>query len=598
MSVSPSGRVAVFLLSLLALLVLPALAAATTPEEIDAAKANAETYLLAKVSASGEPTDAEGETGFEHHYYSTDWAAAGLAAVGVNAADAAAGGPSLGDFLAAEYGGDANGYTEPPGFLTSEEWARLTLIAHAAGLDPARIAAAQNLPARVAASWNRSLGTIGGTATTGYPQTTAYGLLALAASAAPRWSEAPVIAALRQLQGADGGWTDAGGFARADTTGFALAALCEAGVPAYDPTVRSGISYLLGQKQAGTGEIEVANTEVTSIAVIGMNACGVDFGGIEWTASGSTPVDYLLSTQIATGPGAGGFPFEVGEVPYVYASALATMAIAGDGFIVEPPARANPALPSVRPTPTVADGTTVSHLLALEGASGTVSMCDVEGASGESLRQLLTEAQARTFPSYPEGCVRSVSYEGGKLASLNGQAPEDADQSWVLRLDRGAEAVAAEQPVPFGAVVSLRVGATPAAAGSGTQGPEGTTGPAGPAGPSGATGATGPTGATGATGPVGATGPTGPKGPKGATGPRGPRGPAGKSAAKKSKRAKRAAKKSKRAKQAARSKASRAKARDRACRVARRQGKHRARCAARHASRPDAKRRVHARSED
>src|SRR6202012_655725 len=174
-----------------------------------------------------------------------------------------------------------------------------------------------------------------------------------------------------------------------------------------------------------------------------------DFENPEWR-SGPTPVDYMLSTHIASGPGPGGYPFEIGEVPYVYASALATMAISGDGFIVEPPARTDPALPSVRPTPAVADGTTVSHLLAIEGATGTVRMCDIEGPSGASLRTLLTDAQAGAFPSYPEGCVGSFTYEGSKLATLNGQGPEDADQSWVLRLDRGDEAVAGDQAVPFG----------------------------------------------------------------------------------------------------------------------------------------------------
>jgi Collagen triple helix repeat (20 copies) len=516
MRVPSSGRVAVFLLSLVALVVFPVAASATAPQEIATAREKAKAYLLAKVSATGEPTDVEGRTAFEQSYYSTGWAAVGLAAVGVNAADAANGGPSLQDFLATEYASSTSGYVGTPESLFLEERERLALTAHAAGLDTSRVAAAQNFPARVAADWNPSLGTIGGTASTAFPQPVALGLLALSTSPTPRWAEAPIIAALRELQESDGGWTEPGGYARAETTGLALAALCEAGVPAYDPAVRAGISYLHGKKQAN-GSIEAANTEVTSFAVIGMNACGVDLEGPEWTA-GPTPVDYLLSTQIASGPGEGGFPFEVGEVPYVYASALATMAISGDGFIVEPPARVNSALPSVRTVPTVADGSTVSHALAFEGASGTVRMCDIEGPSGASLRTLLTDAQAETFPSYPAGCVESVSYEGSKLATLNGQGPESADQSWVLRLDRGNAAVAGEQAVPFGDVIGLQVGATPV---STVVGPTGSTGEAGPQGPAGPTGATGSAGSAGAAGATGA---------KGATGKRGARGPAGKSA--------------------------------------------------------------------
>jgi hypothetical protein len=517
MRVSSSGRLAVFLVCLLALATFPALASATAPAEIAAAREKARSYLLAKVSATGEPTDVEGETNFEPSRYSTDWAAVGLAALGVNAADAANGGPSLQDFLAGEYASSTGGYVGTPESLFLEERERLALTAHAAGLDTSRVAAAQNFPARVVAGWNPALGTIGGTASTASVQPVALGLLALATSPTPRWAEVPIIASLRRLQESDGGWTEPD-FARAETTGLALAALCEAGVPAYDPTVRAGVSYLHGKKEAN-GSIEGGGTEATSFAVIGMNACGVDLEGPEWTAP--TPVDYLLSTQVASGPGEGGYPFEAGETPYVYASVLATLAISGDGFIVEPPARTDPALPSVRPTPAVADGTTVSHQLAIEGATGTVRMCDIEGPNGASLRTLLTDAQAEAFPSYPEGCVGSVSYEGSKLATLDGQGPENADQSWVLRLDRGNEAVAGEQPVPFGAVIGLRVAATPVSTVVGPQGSSGESGPQGPAGTAGATGPAGPTGAAGVTGAKGATGPAG---------KRGARGPAGKSA--------------------------------------------------------------------
>jgi Collagen triple helix repeat (20 copies) len=559
MRVSSSGRLAVFLVCLLALAALPALASATAPAEIAAAREKARSYLLAKVSATGEPTDVEGETNFEPSRYSTDWAAVGLAALGVNAADAANGGPSLQDFLAGEYASPTGGYVGTPESLFLEERERLALTAHAAGLDTSRVAAAQNFPARVVAGWNPALGTIGGTASTASVQPVALGLLALATSPTPRWAEAPIIASLRQLQESDGGWTEPD-FARAETTGLALAALCEAGVPAYDPTVRAGVSYLHGKKEVN-GSIEGGGTEATSFAVIGMNACGVDLDGPEWTA-GPTPVDYLLSAQVASGPGEGGYPFEAGETPYVYASVLATLAISGDGLIIEPPARANPALPSLRPTPAVADGTTVSHELAIEGATGAVRMCDIEGPSGASLRTLLADAQAETFPSYPEGCVGSFTYEGSKLATLNGQGPENADQSWVLRLDRGNEAVAGEQAVPFGDVIALRVGATPVST---------VVGPTGEAGPQGATGAPGATGATGSAGPAGATGSTGAKGATGPAAKRGARGPASKSAKAK--------------KSAAKSSSSRATARERACVASRRHGKRpKRRCTVRHTS--------------
>ena len=59
------------------------------------------------MTATGEPSDPEGGFAFEHARFSADWAAVGLAAVGVNAADATNGGPSLQDFLGAEYGNPA-----------------------------------------------------------------------------------------------------------------------------------------------------------------------------------------------------------------------------------------------------------------------------------------------------------------------------------------------------------------------------------------------------------------------------------------------------------------------------------------------------------
>jgi hypothetical protein len=510
----------VLLLALLAVAVFPALAAAATQPELDAAVAKAATYLKGKVGATGEPSDPEGGIAFERSRFGADWAALALAGAGVNAADATGGGPSLQDFLAADYGSASGELAEPPSWLTAEEWARLALIAHAAGIDTSRVSAAVNLPARLAGKWSAAGGDFGDAEGTALTAPSALGLLAMATSPTPRWALAPVIAHLRATQQSDGAWSE-GAYTNAEITGTALAALCEAGEPSYDPAVQAGVAYLHGEKLAGTGAIEGSNTESTAIAVIGMNACGVDLGSLEWRLTGPTPLDYLLSVQTGAGAGEGGFPSEAGETPNLYASSFATLALAGDGFVVEPPVREYAALPSVRPAPGVADGTPVAHVLAIEGPAGGVRMCQIEGPSGASLRELLGDAEAETFPAYPAGCVRSFAYEGTKFVALNGHGPENADQSWVLRLDRGNEEVAGEGPVPFGDVIALRVGATPASGGSGS-GPQG---PAGEAGPQGPAGSTGPTGAGGAAGPAGAQGTTG---ATGVTGPVGPRGPAGK----------------------------------------------------------------------
>ena len=560
MRVTSSGRLAVLLLSLLAVAVFPALAAATPQPEIDAALAKAATYLKGKVGATGEPSDPEGGIVFEHSPLGADWSAIALAAVGANAADATAGGPSLQDFLSDDYGSATGELADPPSQYATEEWSRFSLIAHAAGIDTSRVSATLNLPARIAAKWNRTTGGVGSVESTAFPRPSALGLLALLTSSTPRWALAPSIAGLRELQEPDGGWTEPGGFPRAETTGIVLDALCSAGVPTYDPAVRAGISYLHSQKQAGTGAIEASYAEVTAFAVLGLNACGVDLNSVEWKQTGATPIDFLLGLQKGSGAGEGGFAPEPGEEPNLYTTTFATLAIAGDGLLVEPPARADAALPILRPAPSVADGTAVAHELAIEGPSGGVRMCSVEGPSGASLRELLGDAEAETFPSYPAGCVRSFAYEGSRLVALNGQGPENADQSWVLRLDRGNEAVAAEQAVPFGDLIALRVGVTPAAAGGGGGG--GSQGPAGEAGPQGSTGSTGPTGTAGATGATGATGVTGSAGP---IGPRGARGPAGKSG-----------------KAGSKSKKSRARARKLVCAAPRKHAKRRqARCVVR-----------------
>jgi hypothetical protein len=502
-------------LALLALVVGPAGAGAASPAEVDAATAKATAYLRGLVTATGEPSDPEGGFFFERSRWSADWAALGLAAGGVNSADATAGGPSLQDFLAAEYGDAAGPFAVPPSELPTEEWGRLALVAHAAGLDPARISAAVNLPARIAGSWNAATGSFGDVEGRSLPWPTAFGVLGLLASPTPRWALAPAIAHLRGEQEADGGWSEVG-FARAEVTGVALAALCAAGAPSYDPAVAAGVAYLRGEEAPVTGAIEEPYAEATALAVIGLKACGVDPDSAEWRGEGATPIDRLLSAQATAEPGEGGFSFEAGEVPNVYTTALALTALAGDGLLLEPPARVDAALPRTRPAPEVAAGTPVGHVMAVEGPAGGVRMCSVEGPAGASLREVLGDAAAETFPSYPAGCVRSVAYEGGALASLNGQGPEDADQSWLVRLDRGTETVAAEGPVPFGAVIALRVGPTLATGSEGSG--EAPAGPQGPEGPEGPPGPSGPSGAGGATGVAGPSGPQGERGPAGKSG--------------------------------------------------------------------------------
>jgi Collagen triple helix repeat (20 copies) len=494
---------------LFAFALLPATAFATASQsEIDAAVAKALAYApTQQVAASGEPP------GYEHSgFYSGEWLASGYAAAGLSAADVGvAGSPSLQDFLYAE---DST-FWDAPGLIAPENAARLLLTAWAAGIDPARVTATLNLPAEVV---GRSVPASGGI---GEPSTfsTAWGALALRATPLPAWALAPLVSYLRHDQHPDGGWSfypaAAGEPSDPDVTAAALGALCGAGVPAYDPDVLVGFAYLRGLLADATGAIahpvNGENLDTSSFAINALDACGFDPQSSAWTsASGKAPVDHVLSLQLEQG----GFAWAAGEPWFPPSTGHALRALAGAGFVVAPAGRADAALPAVRPAPAVVAGTPTPHVLAIELAPGNVRLCSVVVPVGAALPALLAAAEDAAEPF---GCVTSFELAGGKLAQLDGVEPEGSDEAWLVRLDRGAAAVAADQAVGFGEVVSLRLGPLPA---SGP--PAG--GPAGPAGPP------GPAGSDGRDGPVGAAGPAGPQGEPGPQGRRGPRGRPGRNA--------------------------------------------------------------------
>ena len=295
-------------------------------------------------------------------------------------------------------------------------------------------------------------------------------------------------------------------------TGAAIAALCQAGVPTYDPAISAALGYLNGRLADASGGIEYLygppNADDTGWVVSGLNACGIDPQSPAWTTSaGKTPIDFLLSLQVQSGVGVGGFGYEDAGAANFYASQDALRALAGAAFTAEPQSFRTPA--------TVDAGTPTPHLLAIELAPGNVRMCKVTAAVGASLAEVLAAAEET---SYPTGCVTSYELTGGHLQSLDGVAPENAGEAWMLRLDRGSAAIAGDSPVGFGDVVSLHL--DDVASGSG--------GPQGPAGPTGSTGAAGSDGAAGA---AGASGPAGPAGPRGARGERGPKGAPGRNTA-------------------------------------------------------------------
>jgi hypothetical protein len=492
-------RVAALGAAILSLGALPATATATSSQaEIDAATAAAVDYLLPQQ----DPATGAFAT------FGGDLATAALAAAGVDAAAVqnGAGNPSLQDFLLGEYGSSEWGDDPPTGLVTDYEQATLTTFA--GGLDPARLSAESNQPAQVAAFWNRATGSFGDPSS----NSTAFGILAMTTTPLPRWALAPALSFLRRNQHDDGGWTYTAALtdvareapSEEDITGAAVAAFCEAGVPAYDPSVVAALEFLRGRLIEANGGIEYfwgfpagsPNADTNAWVLSGLNACGIDPQSGAWTTgAGKTPVDYLLSLQVPAGPGAGGFGYEDASAANFYATQDALRAVAGGSFVAAPQ--------SFRAPAAVAPGTPVPHLLAIELAAGKVELCKVTAPVGATLTELLAAAQAGSQPS---GCVTSFTVAGGKVESINGVEAENADEAWLLRLDRGAAALAGAQPIGFGDLVSLRLGAVPSGAGGG---------PAGPAGPAGAGGSAGPIGPAGSPGAAGHRGKRGPRGKPG-----------------------------------------------------------------------------------
>jgi hypothetical protein len=480
--------------ALLSLGVFPNAASAMSNQaQIDAAIADAIDYVRSQQEAATGAVPGFGG----------DWMATSLAAAGVSAADLHGpdpGDPSFQDYLLDEY--TLPTWDEDPPGGTVSEYSRSTLVATAAGLDPARLSASSNQPAQLAGRWNPATGSFGEASS----NNTAFAILALKATPIPGWALAPAISFLRRNQHDDGGWTHAAALTAAaqaepseeDMTGGAIAALCEAGVPAYDPAVASALTFLRGRLVNATGGIEylwgAPNSDINAWVVSGLIACGIGPQSPAWTtAAGKTPIDFLLSVQVPAGGEAGGFGYEDASAASLYSTQDALRAIAGGVFATAAPDRSDPSQPRLRPLPSVADGTPVPHLLAIELAPGNVRICKVTAPSGAPLTDVLAAAEAA---SRPAGCVTSFSVGDGEVESIDGAFPAGEDEAWLLRLDRGAAAVAADQPVGFGQAISLRLGQRPAGAG-GSTGPQGPTGSPGSAGPTGQPGRRGPKGKSG-----------------------------------------------------------------------------------------------------
>jgi alpha-tubulin suppressor-like RCC1 family protein len=436
------------LAGLLALLALvPAPAAAATDEEVEDSVAAA----LAWVRAQQQPDGSLGSSGG----LDSAWALLGIAATGLHPADLRAGPglPSAQDhYLGLWTGSDDTAWTSL-GVPQATDYARVILLARAAGLDPARLSAGQNLLAKLAGNYRDGYFT----SQASLFNHTLFGLLALAQLPVPEWvaeRSAAIVAANRH---ADGGYTSYPVTGEAtynaesdiDSTGMALAALCGAGRTADDPAVAGGLAFLAA-KRAPSGAI--GNVDSTSWALDGMGACGIVRGSVAWTADDEATVDWLLEEQLDAGPNAGAWGSAADPDPYATQDAL--RALADAAFAVQPPAREDPGDPVWLPPPAVAAGVEVPVVLAIDAGFGDVRLCATRAPVGAALPDVLAAARAESTPA---GCVETFSFEGGALTRIDGIAANQPAGGWKLSLDAGPESPATGQAVGFGKVVGLRL---------------------------------------------------------------------------------------------------------------------------------------------
>jgi hypothetical protein len=422
-------------------------AVAATDQQIDGVVAAAAAWLKARQLPNG----ALGANGG----LDAAWALSGLAGAGVHAADlrSGAGLPSAQDHYVELWTGPDDGVWASQSAPQATDYVRAILVGHAAGLDTARLSAAQNMTAKLAGHYRDGFFT----SKTSVFNHTIFGLIGLNAVGAPAWLRERTAGIVASTQHDDGGYTSYPALddvARSypgdiDSTGAALAALCGAGRTVADPEVAGGIAFLRS-KRSPNGQI--GNVNSTSWALDGMGECGLRRGAPGWVADDETTIDWLVATQL-TGANAGAWPL-TGSTPNEYATQDALRALTVAAFLVAPPARVDPADPLVRPTAVVGAGTPVPLALAIDAGHGDVRLCSLTAPAGAPLGDVLAAAATASVPA---GCVAEAGYAGGALIALDGATSGADGGGWKLSLDGGAEAPASGQPVGFGDFVALRL---------------------------------------------------------------------------------------------------------------------------------------------
>jgi hypothetical protein len=419
-------------------------ARAATDQQVDAAiAAGAGWYLTLQ--------QPDGSLGPDHGL-DPAWGLIGLAGAGVHAADirVAPGAPSAQDYYASLWAGTDDGaWSSMGGSPGATDYERAILIARAAGVDPLRLSAQQNLLAKLAGTYRDGWFT----SKTSVFNHTLFGLLALEQMPVPAGLVERTARIVEANQHDDGGYTSFPATtpdvqatpSNVDSTGAALAGLCTAGHTLGDPSVSGAVAFLRASG-LGSGSLDAA-----AWAIDGMAACGLRRGSPGWTAADEAAIDWLLGSQLATGPDAGAWADN--GFPSAYGTQDALRALAAPGFTAPPPPRANPADARLRPPATVADGTPVPVVLAIDPGLGNAHLCSTTAPSGASLTDVLAAAQAG---STPPGCVHDVQVDAGVVDAIDGAVAAPGG-GWKLSLGGASEQPAGTQAVGFGDVVALHL---------------------------------------------------------------------------------------------------------------------------------------------
>ncbi|MFI9100616.1 hypothetical protein ACIGXA_08815 [Streptomyces fildesensis] len=441
--------------------------ATSSPAQIATSKTNGVNYLKSLQAADGSYVTPGG--------LSNEWAFSALAAAGTAAVDVTPGGDVTKNARTV-YRNQLSAPSWPSASPVATDYQRATLNANAAGIDPARVAVGRNLIADVVSYWQ--------TAAPGYygpPANfngTVFGLLALGGSKTqagvqrvPQSLLNASIAVVRANEHNDGGWnfsqaagnpTQLAATSDIDMTGAAIASLCVSGVANTDAAVVAGKNFLKSKLVNTTGAFNAmfgVNTDSNGWAVSGLNACGFNAQGADFTtAAGKTPIDFLLANQFNPG---GGFKYQPSDTsPTAYSSIDALRGVAGAGFTAVPPTPVTVGAPKWVGTSAFTSGTASKLALIVDTGAGALKVCSVTITPTGTTSNLGAVLDAALASSTPSGCVtsRTPTSGTGTVTEVNGVTNAGAN-TWKVSID-GATAAGATRGtvVNVGDTISLRYG--------------------------------------------------------------------------------------------------------------------------------------------